>query len=79
MARPRFRLPIWGAVAALVAAYILRSAMRGFDFAPDLPQDGLLLILVVIVIAAVGWVRADDIRRDRREESRDQNPTDPEA
>lgn len=58
MIRPRLRLPIWAAVALVIAAYIGRSAMRGWDFAPDLPGDIIVYGLFLLVILAVWSARA---------------------
>jgi len=55
--RPRIRIPFWLAVAIAVAIYLARSAVRGFDFRPDLPADAVILVLLVIVLASVAYVR----------------------
>ncbi len=45
ISRPRFRLPLWAALAIVMAAYALRSLlMRGGDFSPDLPGDAIVAI-----------------------------------
>ena len=51
------RLPLWAAVAIVALVYLLRSAMRGFDFRPDLPGDAVVLVLFVAVLAAVAYAR----------------------
>ena len=61
--RPRIRIPLWLAVAIVVAIYVVRSAVRGFDFRPDLPADAVIFVLFVIVLAVVAYVRH---RRRRR-------------
>lgn len=65
--RPRFRMPLWAAFAIAGAAYVVRSITRGFDFRPDLPMDAILLVLLVLAVGLVGWLRADDARRDAEE------------
>jgi hypothetical protein len=45
-------MPVWMAVAAVAAIYVLRSALRGWDFRPDLPLDAILLGIFVALIAA---------------------------
>lgn len=59
--RPRIRLPLWGAAAIVVAAYLIRSVSRGFDFRPDVPADlvAIGLFVVVLVVAAVIRRRAE--------------------
>lgn len=54
--RPELRLP-WQVIAAFAAVvYVLRSAMRGWNFRPDLSDvivfGGLALILVARPLAA---------------------------
>ncbi|HET6498549.1 MAG TPA: hypothetical protein VFH17_05825 [Coriobacteriia bacterium] len=67
MIRPRFRLPIWAAVALVIAAYIGRSAMRGWDFTPDLPGDIIAYGLFLLVVVAV-WSARARAARERDEE-----------
>lgn|GEM_PF-4802131 len=56
--RPRFRLPIWAALAIAGAAYLVRSiVIRGGDFRPDLPSDAVVLVAFVVVIALVAQAR----------------------
>lgn len=59
--RPRIRLPLWGAAAIVVAAYLIRSVSRGFDFRPDVPADvvAIGLFVLVLVVAAVIRRRAE--------------------
>ena len=67
------RLPLWAAVAIVALVYLLRSAMRGFDFRPDLPGDAVVLVLFVVVLAAVAYVRrtyGDDGSEDCHDEDR---------
>jgi hypothetical protein len=56
--RPRIRLPIWAAFAIPAAAYVVRSAMRGFDFRPDMPTDALILVVLLVVVGLVAWSRS---------------------
>jgi len=57
-------MPLWAALAIVLAAYVVRSVSRGFDFAPDLPGDAVALISLLVVLVLVGWLRRDDKRRD---------------
>lgn len=57
MLRPQVRIPLWAAAVIPVAAYVVRSSMRGWDFSPDLPVDALLGGLLVAVIALALWLR----------------------
>jgi hypothetical protein len=45
-------MPMWAAVAAVAAAYSLRSIVRGGDFRPDLPIDAILLAVLGVLVAA---------------------------
>lgn len=67
--RPRFRMPIWMAAAAVLGAYVIRSAMRGWDMRPDMPMDAVVLGLAVVVFGAVAWLRHDDERRDASDDT----------
>ena len=62
--RPRVRMPAWAAVAVVAAAYLVRSAVRGWDFRPDLPLDaaigGVLIGLVVLRTLTADWARRDE-------------------
>ncbi len=78
--RPRFRIPLWAAVAVVATAYCVRSVSRGLDFAPDLPSDLVVLVALVVVTALVGWLRADDARRDASDSDVEtSNASDPES
>lgn len=57
-------MPLWVALAIPLAAFVVRSAVRGFDFTPDLPSDVVVLAILLVVVALVAWLRADDTRRD---------------
>lgn len=50
-------MPLWLAVVLPVAAYVVRSAMRGFDLRPDMPIDAIVLALYVFVLAAAFFSR----------------------
>ncbi len=62
---PSVRLPAWAAVAIVTAAYVVRSAIRGWDFRPDLPVDAVILIVLVAILtlrwylARQGWDRGE--------------------
>jgi hypothetical protein len=43
-------MPMWAAVAIVAAAYMARSALRGWDFRPDLPVDAVLATTFVALI-----------------------------
>lgn len=43
-------MPIWAAVIAVAVVYIGRSAIRGWDFRPDLPIDAVLLVVFLALI-----------------------------
>jgi hypothetical protein len=72
-------MPLWAVLAVVVAAYGIRSASRGFDFSPDLPGDAMVLVILLVVLALVGWLRADDKRRDALESEDVVDAEDPES
>ena len=51
--RPRLRLPLWAAAAIPVAAYAVRSLVRG-TASPDLPGDAVVIALVALALL-LGW------------------------
>jgi hypothetical protein len=57
------RMPMWAAVAVVAAAYVLRSALRGWDFRPDIPIDAILAVVLVALVVlrwfAGRWASAD--------------------
>lgn len=55
--RPRMRIPVSLAVAIVAAAYVVRSAMRGFDFRPDMPVDAIAAALFLLVLGMVAYMR----------------------
>lgn len=57
-------MPLWAALVLALAAFAVRSVSRGFDFTPELPWDAIALVALLVVVAVVGWLRADDARRD---------------
>ncbi len=51
--RPHIRIPLWVAVAVPAAAYLVRSlVIRGGDFAPDIPQDVIALVVFTVGVSA---------------------------
>jgi len=53
---PRLRIPLWAAILMPVAAYSVRSIVRG-SLQPDLPMDAIVLgawLLVLLVAALYG-------------------------
>ena len=58
---------MWAALAACGAAYVIRAALHGFDFRPELPLDAVIAVMLAAVLLAVGYLRADDARRDAEE------------
>lgn len=57
MLRPTIKIPLWAAAAIPVAAYVVRSAARGMEFAPDLPGDAIVFGALALVIAAAAIAR----------------------
>ncbi len=57
MLRPSIRIPLTAAVGLPAAAYVLRAALRGWDFSLDLPVDLLLGIMLIVLIGAAWWSR----------------------
>jgi hypothetical protein len=55
--RPRIRIPLSLAAAIVAAAYVVRSAMRGFDFRPDMPVDAFAGGLFLLVLGMVAYLR----------------------
>lgn len=51
---PRMRIPLWAAIGVPVAAYAVRSAVRG-SMAPDLPADAIVLgsLIAVLLLSAL--------------------------
>ena len=69
MLRPNIRIPLWAAAALPVVAYALRSAVRG-TLAPDLPDD--LVVLVVLVFVLLLAARHRTATHGRRNELADE-------
>lgn len=65
MLRPDIRIPIWAAAGVPAAAYVLRSMLRGWDFRPDLPQDALVTVLLIALIAVASWNRSASRTHER--------------
>lgn len=55
--RPRIRIPLSLAVGIVAAVYAVRSAMRGFDWRPDMPTDAVVLVAFLVVLGVVAYVR----------------------
>lgn len=56
--RPSLRLPIWGALAIIMVAYLVRAfVLRDGDLRPDLPMDVVVALIVVAGAAGVAWLR----------------------
>ena len=81
--RPRMRIPLTAAVGIPAAAYVLRAALRGWDFSPDLPADAILGVALVVLVAAAWWLRRSSaadgaerrsVRRGRRRTPRRKRP-----
>ena len=70
--RPRFRMPLWVAVAIVALVYLGRSVARGFDFRPDLPVDAIVGGLFVLVVGIVAYLRRLDARDDHGSGSGDE-------
>lgn len=68
--RPRFRLPLRYAVAIVLAIYLVRSIVRGFDFRLDMPVDAVAGVAFLVVLGIVAWLRAEQ-RRDAIAEADD--------
>ncbi|MDO8915358.1 MAG: hypothetical protein Q7W16_04670 [Coriobacteriia bacterium] len=63
MLRPRLKMPMWAAVAVVAAAYAARSALRGWDFRPDLPIDVVIattLVALVVLRATIAQASPPD-------------------
>ena len=45
-------MPLWVAVVLPLGAYVIRSAIRGFDFRPDVPIDLVVLVMYLFVLGA---------------------------
>jgi hypothetical protein len=76
--RPRFRLPIWAAIAIVAAVYVVRSVLRGMDFTLDWPADAIVLGLFAVVVVMVAYVR-NVIGRESPDEDAPTHNQDPPA
>ncbi len=56
MLRPTIRIPLWAAVGLPAAAYVWRSANRGWDFRFD-ATDVLLGILLLVLVGLTAVAR----------------------
>ncbi len=60
-------MPLWAVLAIVGTVYLGRGfLMRGGDLSPDLPSDGVALVALVIVVAAV-WTARVQHTRDMRD------------
>lgn len=57
---PRIKLPLWAAAVLPVAAYLIRSVFRGFDFVPDLPLDAIAFATLGLLTLVVSLARRAD-------------------
>lgn len=65
--RPHLRMPLWAAVALPAAAYLARSALRG-SLRPDLPQDAVVLAVLLVALGfAARYGSAAQRRHDELE------------
>ena len=75
---PRLRIPLWAAILIPVAAYSVRSIVRG-SLQPDLPMDAIVLgawLLVLLVAALYGSAaqrRHDDLDAETGETDTDES------
>jgi hypothetical protein len=65
---------MWAAATIVAAAYVLRSALRGWDFRPDLPLDVVLGAAVLALIALRVWTARSLAAHERERESHQQVP-----
>jgi hypothetical protein len=69
MLRPNVRIPLWAAVGVPAAAYVWRSAGRGWNFSLD-QTDLLLGVLLLILVGLAAIARRVD-RSPRSERGED--------
>jgi hypothetical protein len=55
--RPFFRLPLWSIPLIVAGLYAARSLLRG-SWRAELPMDLVVVVLVLVVMATVGRLRA---------------------
>jgi len=61
-------MPLWAAAAVPVAAYLLRSVLRGLDFTPDLPADAVAFSVLGLLILGVAIARRSSTSYDRSDD-----------
>ncbi len=71
---PRLRIPLWAAVAIPIAAYVLRSALRG-SAAPDLPGDAIVfgILFGVLLLGRIVRAATDECSDDLGPEVHDEH------
>ena len=65
------------AVAVVLGIYVVRAAIRGFDFRLDMPIDAVVGLAFVVVLGIVGWLRAEQRRDAAEEQGVQQTKSDP--
>jgi hypothetical protein len=53
---PSLRIPAWVLLAIVVAAYGLRTVIRGGDARPDLPVDAIALAALLALLGLRWWL-----------------------
>jgi hypothetical protein len=70
--RPRVRIPLWAAATIGAPAFVVRSALRGWDFRPDLPIDVIVGAAFILVVALRLWTARSLAAHERDREGRQQ-------
>lgn len=72
---PHLRIPLWAAAAIPVAAYVVRSVVRGTAI-PDLPADAIVLCALLVALGlAARYGSAQQHRQDELDAQMDErNP-----
>ena len=75
--RPRFRIPIWAALALVGAGYLARAWLwKNGDLSPELPSDGVAFVALVVGVSIVAWMR-HSIKQDDEQEGGADGPHPP--
>lgn len=71
---PRLRMPLWVAVVIPIAAYAVRSVLRG-NGRPDMPTDAIVLLcwLLVLLLAARYGSTAQRRQEELEDEARERD------